>query len=77
LRAARIAAAVFSRPEFAIKLRRLPKDRCLSLGNDLLIAATALANGCGVATANRKDFELIESLLPTNLGPLYLAIWKQ
>jgi predicted nucleic acid-binding protein len=67
LAAAEIAASVF---------RRLPSNRRAKLGNDLFIPATALANACGVATGNRRDFELIESLFPRTLGPLYLAIWK-
>src|SRR5215212_11755709 len=31
---------------------------------DMFIAATALAHGHGVATGNRRDFELIANLLP-------------
>jgi predicted nucleic acid-binding protein len=43
---------------------------------DILITATALANGYGVATANAADFRMIGDLLPAGWEPLYLAIWK-
>jgi predicted nucleic acid-binding protein len=41
---------------------------------DVFIAATALAHGYGVATRNRKDFELIASHTPDDLI-LRLAVW--
>jgi predicted nucleic acid-binding protein len=44
--------------------------------DDVLIAATALAHGFGVATGNRRDFEAIGAALPKNLGPLYIDVWK-
>ncbi|MFN2455276.1 MAG: type II toxin-antitoxin system VapC family toxin [Pyrinomonadaceae bacterium] len=43
---------------------------------DVLIAATALAHGHGVATGNKKHFELIGNTLSSNHPPLPLAIWK-
>lgn len=43
---------------------------------DLFIAATALAHGHGIATGNRKDFELIARHLPASHQLLRLAIWK-
>ena len=44
---------------------------------DLCIAATALAHGYGVATGNRKDFELISEHLSKKIYPfLRLSIWK-
>jgi tRNA(fMet)-specific endonuclease VapC len=67
LRAAQIAAEIFP---------RLAKNQRAALGNDLLIAATALANGLGVVTQNRRDFELIESLIIPSRGPLYIAVWR-
>jgi predicted nucleic acid-binding protein len=41
---------------------------------DVFIAATALAHGYGVATRNRKDFELIANQTPNDLT-LRLAVW--
>lgn len=43
---------------------------------DVLIAATALSHGHGVATGNKKHFELIGLTLSSNHPPLPLAIWK-
>ena len=43
--------------------------------NDIFIASTALAHGHGVATQNKKDFELIANHLPSNQF-LSLAVWK-
>lgn len=43
---------------------------------DVLIAATALAHGHGVATGNKRHFELIGSTLSSNYPLLPLAIWK-
>ena len=65
LRAAELAAVIFTR------LTRKQQRR-----NDLFIAATALAHGCGVATRNRKDFEAIGSLLPADFGLLYIDAWR-
>lgn len=45
--------------------------------NDIFIAATALAHGHGVATQNKKDFELIANHLPQSHQFLSLAVWKQ
>src|SRR5262249_23135520 len=67
LRAAQIAAEIFP---------RLAKKEKRRLANDLFIAASALANGLGVATQNKSDFELLESLVPATRGPLYIAVWK-
>ncbi|MGH9768781.1 MAG: type II toxin-antitoxin system VapC family toxin [Blastocatellia bacterium] len=43
---------------------------------DIFIAATALTHGYGVATRNRRDFEMIGQYLPPYAPVLYLAIWK-
>lgn len=43
---------------------------------DVFTAATALALRHGVATRNRKDFELIGKHLPVSNPLLRLAIWK-
>jgi predicted nucleic acid-binding protein len=43
---------------------------------DLFTAATALAHRHGVATQNKKDFELIGKHLPDSNPLLRLAIWK-
>lgn len=43
---------------------------------DIFIAATAIAHGHGVATGNKKDFELIGNSLSIEHSPLRLAIWK-
>ena len=64
--AARIAAYVFP---------RLSKKAQKDLWRDLLIAATALSHGHGVATRNLEDFALIANLLPLH-RVLRLAIWK-
>jgi predicted nucleic acid-binding protein len=42
---------------------------------DVFIAATALSHHHGIASRNRKDFELIANLLPPGQR-LYLAVWK-
>ena len=65
--AAKIAAYVFPRLSKA--------DRNKHWG-DLFVAATAIANHCGVATRNRRDFELISHHLPPSHQLLRLAIWK-
>jgi len=65
--AAGIAAYVFP---------RLTNSERSKNWSDVLIAATALAHGYGVATADRKDFELIGRHLSDDHPLLYLAIWK-
>lgn len=65
-RAAAIAAYVFP---------RLSQSDRNKHWRDLFIAATALAHQYGIATGNRKDFELIDKCLPPNLR-LHLAVWK-
>ncbi|HEY0171408.1 MAG TPA: type II toxin-antitoxin system VapC family toxin [Pyrinomonadaceae bacterium] len=64
-RSAEIAAYIMPRLS-----KNIPKGTLI----DAFIAATALAHGCGVATRNRKDFELIASLTPNHLT-LRLAVW--
>lgn len=63
--AAEIAAYIIPRLP-----KNIPKDTLL----DALIAATALAHGHGVATRNKKDFELIGQHIPDHLT-LRLAFW--
>jgi predicted nucleic acid-binding protein len=65
--AARIAAYVFP---------RLSRKEQKEHWKDLLIAATAIAHRCGVATGNQRDFELISNHLPPSHQLLRLAIWK-
>jgi predicted nucleic acid-binding protein len=67
-RAAEIAAYVFPR------LTRTQRSDNLC---DLLIAATALSHGYGVATSDRSDFGLIGQKISDDYPLLYLAIWKQ
>lgn len=43
---------------------------------DVLIVATAVVHGNGIASGNRKDMELIASKLPEAYLPLGLAIWR-
>ncbi|MEP7169452.1 MAG: type II toxin-antitoxin system VapC family toxin [Bacteroidota bacterium] len=52
-KAAREAAKISSRLKMKNKRVEIP---------DLMIAATAIVYGCSLATLNKKDFELIESL---------------
>jgi len=66
-RAAGIAAYVFP---------RTTKSERDKNWYDVLIAATALAHGYGVATSDRTDFELIGRHLSDDHPLLYLAIWK-
>ncbi len=66
-RAASIAAHIFP---------RLSQSQRNRHWRDILIAATALAHGCGVATRNKDDFELIGRDLPSHSRILHLAIWK-
>ncbi|MGH9753838.1 MAG: type II toxin-antitoxin system VapC family toxin [Blastocatellia bacterium] len=65
--AASIAAHIFARLSQSHRNRHW---------RDILIAATALAHGYGVATRNKDDFELIGRDLPDLSPTLYLAIWK-
>ena len=44
---------------------------------DIFIAATALGHGYGIATTNRRDFELIAAHLPDSNPVLRLAVWNQ
>ena len=64
LRAAEISAEIFA---------RLGKRRSNENRNDIYIAASALAHGYGLATRNKKDFDLIGNALP--ILNLPLAIW--
>jgi len=64
-RSAEIAAYIVPRLS-----KNIPKGTMI----DAFIAATALAHGYGVATRNRKDFEIIASYTPGNLI-LRLATW--
>lgn len=64
-RSAEIAAYIAPRLS-----KNIPKGTLI----DAFIAATALAHGHGVATRNRKDFELIANYIPDNLI-LRLAGW--
>jgi predicted nucleic acid-binding protein len=63
--AAAITAHIFPR----LAGQQLPKH-----WKDLFIAATAIAHGYGVATRNRKDFELIASYTPNDVT-LRVAVW--
>jgi predicted nucleic acid-binding protein len=64
LRAGEIAAEVFA---------RLGKRLSNSNRNDIYIAAIAIAHGYGLATRNRRDFELIGNSLP--VVNLALVVW--
>jgi len=65
--AARIAAYIFA---------RLSRSDRAKLWCDVFIAATALANGHGVATRNQGNSTLIASQLPSSHQLLRLAVWK-
>src|SRR5205085_11219008 len=58
----------------AYAVPRLSKNMSKEFLLDVLIAATALAHGYGVATRNKKDFELIATQIPADLI-LRLADW--
>ncbi len=64
-RSAEIAAYIVPRLS-----KNIPKGTLV----DVFIAATALAHGYGVATRNRRDFELIASHTPDSLI-LRIAAW--
>lgn len=66
VQAAEISAEIFA---------RLGKRRTNENRNDIYIAATALAHGYGVATRNRRDFELIGNSLPVR--NLALVVWTR
>lgn len=55
---------------------RLTKKERDKHWRDLFVAATALAHRNGVATQNKRDFELIASHLPPNYPFLRIALWK-
>jgi predicted nucleic acid-binding protein len=55
---------------------RLSRSERNLLWKDLFIAATALIHGYGVATRNKRDFELIAGHVPANYPRLRLSIWK-
>jgi predicted nucleic acid-binding protein len=57
-------------------MARLSKSDQNKHSNDVFIAATALSHRHGIATRNRKDFELIANHLPSSHQLLRLAIWK-
>lgn len=57
---------------------RLSRSERSHLWKDLLIAVTALVHGYGVATRNRKDFELIARHVPLGYPRrLRINIWKE
>lgn len=60
----------------AYSFARLSRSEQKKLWRDLFTTATALAHGHGVATRNRRDFELIAKNLPSNFPLLRLAIWN-
>lgn len=60
----------------AYSFARLSRSDQKKLWRDLFTTATALAHGYGIATRNRRDFELISKNLPSNFPLLRLAIWK-
>jgi predicted nucleic acid-binding protein len=66
--AARIAAYVFP---------RLSRSNRAKHWADVLVAATAVAHRCGIATRNTRDFELIANHLPPSHQLLRLSIWKR
>lgn len=57
-------------------MARLSKSDQNKHSNDVFIVAIALSHRHGIATRNRKDFELIASHLPSSHQLLRLAIWK-
>jgi predicted nucleic acid-binding protein len=65
--AAEIAAYIFP---------RLSRSERAKHWADMLIAATALAQGYGVATRNRSDYELIASHTPPHYPALLIKVWK-
>src|SRR5713226_5691941 len=60
----------------AYSFARLSRSDQKKLWRDFVTTATALAHGHGVATGNRRDFELIAENLPSTFPLLRLAIWK-
>jgi len=65
---ARIAAYIY---------QRLGQSERNKHWRDIFIAATALGHGYGIATTNRRDFELIAAHLPDSNPVLRLAVWNQ
>jgi len=65
---ARIAAYIY---------QRLGQSERNKHWRDIFIAATALGHGYGIATTNRRDFELIAAHLPDSNQVLRLAVWNQ
>jgi predicted nucleic acid-binding protein len=55
---------------------RLTNSEQKGLWKDLFIAATAVVHGFGVATQNRKDFDVVGGHLPPNYPLLRLAVWR-
>lgn len=56
---------------------RLSKNMSKDLMRDVFIASIALAHGHGVATWNRKDFEIIAANLPPENTILRVAAWNR
>lgn len=56
---------------------RLSKNMSKDLMRDVFIASIALAHGHGIATWNRKDFELIAANLPPDYTILRIATWNR
>jgi predicted nucleic acid-binding protein len=65
--AAEIAAYIFPRLS-----RKEQKDH----GKDVFMAATVVAHEYGIATRNKRDFELIGKYVPPHYPPLRIAVWK-
>ncbi len=65
--AAEIAAYIFP---------RLTRSERKELWADTLMAATALAHDYGVATRNKKDFELLSKHTPPEYSALRIEVWK-
>ncbi|HKO43868.1 MAG TPA: type II toxin-antitoxin system VapC family toxin [Pyrinomonadaceae bacterium] len=57
-------------------LPRLSKSDQSRHWRDVFAAATALAHSHGIATGNKRDFELIGDHLPPNHPYLRIALWK-
>ena len=57
--------------------QRLAQSELNKHWRDIFIAATALGHGYGIATTNRRDFELIAHHLPGSYPVLRLVVWKQ
>lgn len=55
---------------------KLGKSKSDKLWYDILIVATVLAHGFGLASGNQKDMKLIAANLPKEYTNLPLAIWR-